>query len=73
MNKPDDEEEIDVLRELIIGFEMGDDIGYGYYGIMEIRGRRLVFGPRNALFLDNEMVEYFLDILEGLRSEMRVE
>jgi len=74
MNKPDSEVEIDALKKMVVEFAMDDDFSVGWYGIRETYGHRLVFGPKNMLFLtDDTMVKYFLELLEGLRFEMAAE
>jgi len=73
LNKPDDVDEIDALVKMVTEFKPDDEYSVGYYGIRETYGVRLMFGPRNMLFLsDDILVGYFLDLLEGLRDEMKV-
>jgi hypothetical protein len=71
MNKPDSVEEIDDLVRMIVEFKPHDDRQFGYYGIREVGGQRLIFGWRNTLFVrGDEMVAYLLALLGGLREEL---
>ena len=71
MNQPCDESEIDNLIRIIIGFEMDDDVSIGDYGIREVYGERMIFGPRNNLFIQGEeLIKYLLDLLVGLKDEL---
>ena len=73
LNRPDDVDEIDALIKMVTEFKTDDEYWIGYYGIRETYGVRLMFGPRNMLFLtDDIMIGYFLGLLEGLRDEMKV-
>lgn len=73
LNGPYEVNEIDSLIKMVMEFKPSDDYSIGYYGIRETWGIRLMCGPRNMLFLtDDTMVEYFLDLLEGMKDEMKV-
>ena len=73
LNRPDYVDEIDALIKMVTEVKPDDEYYIGYYGIRETYGVRLMFGPRNMLFLtDDVMIGYFLGLLEGLRGEMKV-
>ena len=72
-NRPCSETEIDDLIRMIVGFKTNDDVSIGGYGIKDVYGQRMIFGPMNMLFVQgNEMIEYLLLLLEGLKDELRV-
>jgi hypothetical protein len=71
MNRPFSENEIDDLIRMIVEFKLNDDVSIGYYGIREVDGQRMIFGPRNSLYVQgNELVVYLLELLVGLKEEL---
>jgi hypothetical protein len=72
MNQPRSENEIDGLVRMIIEFKIDDDVSIGNYGIREVYGERLIFGPNNMLYIQgDELIGYLLDLLDGLKDELR--
>ena len=73
INQPFNEGEIDSLVRMIVEFKMNDDVSIGNYGIREVYRQRMIFGPRNTLYVQgNELVEYLLLLLDGLKDELRM-
>ncbi len=71
LNQPCNETEIDGLKRMINNFEINDDVSVGDYGIMEVYGQRMIFGPTNTLYIQgNELIEYLLALLDGLKEEL---
>jgi hypothetical protein len=71
VNKPCNEGEVDSLMRMIVEFKMNDDVSVGDYGISEVYGQRMIFGPINMLYVQgNELIEYLLALLDGLREEL---
>ena len=70
-NQPCSETEIDGLKRMIINFKMNDDVSIGDYGIREVYGQRMIFGPINTLYIQgDELIEYLLTLLDGLKEEL---
>ena len=71
LNRPCEEMEIDGLKRMIINFKMNDDVSVGDYGIREVYGQRMIFGPRNTLYIQgDELIEYLLALLDALKEEL---
>lgn len=71
LNQPCNETEIDGLKRMIVNFKMNDDVSVGNYGIREVYGQRMIFGPINTLYIQgNELIEYLLALLDGLKEEL---
>ena len=71
LNRPCKEMEIDGLKRMIINFKMNDDVSVGDYGIREVYGQRMIFGPTNTLYIQgDELIEYLLALLDGLKEEL---
>jgi hypothetical protein len=52
---------------------MNDDVSIGDYGIREVYGQRMIFGPTNTLYIQgDELIEYLLALLDGLKEELRM-
>jgi hypothetical protein len=73
MNQPANENEIDGLMRMISEFKINDDVWVGDYGIRDLYGHRMIFGPVNMLYVQgDEMVDYLLGLLDLLREESMV-
>lgn len=71
MNQPCNDKEIDDLVRMIVEFKADDDVSIGDYGIREVYGQRLIFGPCNMLYVQgDELIEYLLGLLDGLKDEL---
>jgi hypothetical protein len=71
MNQPRSENEIDDLVRLIVEFKIDDDVSIGDYGIREVYGQRMIFGPCNMLYVQgDELIGYLLGLLDGLKDEL---
>ena len=72
VNKPCNEE-VDSLMRMIVEFKMNDDVSVGDYGIRDVYGQRMIFGPINMLYIQgDELIEYLLALLDGLEEELRM-